>query len=134
MARSNRPATGAAILLQLAGGALLLLATLTGTLVLTSPRAWHVTPRDGLPPPTILLPLVGVWALIGLGLVARRKWGAILLAASCLALATSMVGDTVLHPPPGPVGNTVVLGGLWTVLLALPAMLAWLAWTSLKWR
>jgi hypothetical protein len=127
-------ADGIAMLLQAIGGALLFIATLVAYLVVSSHRFWVVGPRNGLPPPGVLLPLVGVSAIIGLGLVGRRKWGAVLLATCGMAMAGVGLVDTLVIRVTPLDGLTLVLTVVWVGVLVLPTGLACLGWTSLRWR
>lgn len=131
MHSSNR---GFAGLLQVAGIPLLALAGVMAYFILPSLRFHVMVRHNELPPPEMLLPFAGACGILGLGLVARRKWAATLFALLSLAVGTwgavariedALVGDTPIR---------FVQALVWFLVFAAPAALAWLGWGSLKWR
>jgi len=131
MHSSNR---GFAGLLQVAGIPLLAVAGVMTYFILPSLEIRAVVRPDGLPRPEMLLPLAGASGILGLGLVARRKWAATLLAILSLAIgisgAVDMIRGALLRDTP--IRLALALG--WVLVGAAPAALAWLGWGSLKWR
>jgi hypothetical protein len=121
-------------LLQLIGALLLLVASAMGYGVLTSPRLNDVRYLHGLPPPIAILPIAGGCAIVGLGLVGRLKWGALLLATCSLAMAGWGVAGSITSPATRPAGAELAIVIAWVALLLLPVPLAWLGWRGLKWR
>ncbi len=67
---------------------------------------------------------------IGVGLLLRRKWAAILLAIACVIVSGSLSIGTVLYVPfPFWIINLALAVGL-----AMPAVGIWKCWSGLVWR
>ena len=67
---------------------------------------------------------------IGVGLLLRRKWAAILLAIACVIVSGSLAIGTVLYVPfPFWIINLALAVGL-----AMPAVGIWKCWSGVVWR
>ena len=114
--------------LQAGGTSIAGYSVLLGVSALWGPRPNSV-PKGDVAAMLSSLVLASVLLLTGAGLMARRKWGALLLVLCCSVVWLGTVSLATMGPEP-----SVAAGTFWATLAVLPALIVPVAWKALRWK